>query len=79
MDGASHQYPRPAGETSKTINLPMGADMNDEPAKTFTITLRNPTGAPLGTSSVATVTIHGVPALRLYLPLVQHGIEAGSG
>ena len=47
-----------AGETSKTITVPVLSDPNSEPSETFTVTLANPQGgAALGTPSVATVAI----------------------
>jgi hypothetical protein len=47
-----------AGETSKTITVPVTPDQSVELNETFTVTLSNPTGgATLGTSKVATVTI----------------------
>jgi Tol biopolymer transport system component len=45
-----------AGETSKTIQIPLINDSYVEPDETFTISLRNPQVATLGTAS-ATVTI----------------------
>lgn len=46
-----------AGETSKTFIVPNIDDVWVEGNEVFTVTLRNPTGASLGTQSSATVTI----------------------
>jgi len=46
-----------AGETTKTISIPIIDDVYAEGAETFTITLSNPTGATLGATSSATLTI----------------------
>jgi Tol biopolymer transport system component len=45
-----------AGETSKTIYIPIVDDAYPDGSETFTISLSNPTGADLGTS-VGTITI----------------------
>ena len=45
-----------AGETSKTISVAIDDDIDNESDETFTVTLSNPSGADLGTSS-ATGTI----------------------
>jgi glucose/arabinose dehydrogenase len=47
-----------AGETSKTIQIPIINDAYMEPAEIFTITLRNPQGTTLGTIITANVTIN---------------------
>ena len=47
-----------AGETQKTVSIPIIDDVYDEPDETFTITLSNPTGATLGATTVATITIN---------------------
>ncbi len=47
-----------AGETLKTISIPIIDDVYAEGAETFTITLSNPTGATLGATSSATLTIN---------------------
>src|SRR5258708_25030261 len=47
-----------AGETTKTISIPIIDDVYAEGAETFTITLSNPTGATLGTPATATLTIN---------------------
>jgi hypothetical protein len=50
-----------AGESVKTISIPILPDSLDEPAETFTISLSNVTGgAALGTPATATVTINDV-------------------
>ncbi|MBD0369298.1 MAG: YHYH protein, partial [Pyrinomonadaceae bacterium] len=46
-----------AGETSKTITIPIVNDGYVEGNEVFKITLQNPTGATLGTNSQANVTI----------------------
>lgn len=46
-----------AGETTKTIKIPITDDAYTEAGEKFTITLRNPHGADLDTLSTATVTI----------------------
>jgi len=46
-----------AGETSKTISIPIVDDAYAEGAETFTITLSRPTGGILGSPASATVTI----------------------
>ena len=47
-----------AGETSKTIQVPIINDAYQEPAEGFTITLRNPQGANLTAVTAASVTIN---------------------
>src|SRR5439155_25527548 len=46
-----------AGETSKTISIPLVDDGYAEGNENFTIALNNPTGALAGSPNVATVTI----------------------
>jgi subtilisin family serine protease len=46
-----------AGETSKTITVPLIDDGHDEPAETFQVRLATPAGATLGSPNVLTVTI----------------------
>ncbi len=46
-----------AGESSKTIFIPIIDDSYAEGNETFSITLSNPTGATLGTVTTATITI----------------------
>ncbi|HJX90789.1 MAG TPA: S8 family serine peptidase [Pyrinomonadaceae bacterium] len=46
-----------AGETQKTVSIPIIDDVYAEGAETFTITLSNPTGATLGATTVETLTI----------------------
>jgi VCBS repeat-containing protein len=46
-----------AGETSKTIFIPIVDDAYAEGAETFSITLSNPSGLTLGSTSTATITI----------------------
>jgi subtilisin family serine protease len=45
------------GETSKTIRIPIIDDAFVEGPETFTVTLSNASGAPLGTQTTATITI----------------------
>jgi hypothetical protein len=47
-----------AGETQKTISIPIIDDVYHEGNETFTITVSNPTGATLGATTVATLTIN---------------------
>ncbi|PYS50042.1 MAG: hypothetical protein DMF68_08300 [Acidobacteria bacterium] len=47
-----------AGETTKTIFIPIVNDSYAEGSETFTLTLSNPNGATLGSVSNATVTIN---------------------
>src|SRR5258708_3675497 len=47
-----------AGETTKTISIPIIDDVYAEGSETFTISLSNPTGATLGTPATATLTIN---------------------
>ena len=47
-----------AGETSKTIVIPIVDDVYAEGPETFQITLSNPTGASLGAPATATLTIN---------------------
>ena len=46
-----------AGETSKSILIPLVNDAHFEVEETFTITLTNPTGAQMGSPATRTVTI----------------------
>jgi uncharacterized repeat protein (TIGR01451 family) len=46
-----------AGETSKTISIPIVDDNFSEGNESFTLTLSNPVGATLGSTSAATITI----------------------
>ena len=47
-----------AGETSKTLLIPVVDDVYAEGDESFTVTLSNASGVPLGSPSVATVTIN---------------------
>ena len=47
-----------AGDTSKTISIPIINDVFAENAETFKLTLSNPTGATLGATTTATLTIN---------------------
>lgn len=46
-----------AGETTKTVLIPLIDDVYAEGSESFTITLSNPTGAGLGASAVAVINI----------------------
>ena len=46
-----------AGETIKTVNIPILDDAVVEPNESFTVTLANPIGTSLGTPATATVTL----------------------
>ncbi len=54
-----------AGETQKTLTIPIVDDAHGEPDETVTVRLSNPTGAALGAQSSATLTIadNDVPGL----------------
>ncbi len=47
-----------AGETTKTISIPIVDDVYAEGSENFTISLTNPSGAILGTQATATLTIN---------------------
>jgi subtilisin family serine protease len=47
-----------AGETSKTISIPVVDDIYTENPETFSISLSSPTGATLGATTTATLTIN---------------------
>jgi hypothetical protein len=51
-----------AGETSKTIMIPIVDDVHPEGSENFSIALSNPTGATLGTQTSATLTINDTDA-----------------
>lgn len=51
-----------AGETSKSIAIPIIDDNFPENAESFTLTLANATGATLGATTTATLTINGAVA-----------------
>ncbi len=46
-----------AGQTSKTISVPLTNDSSIEGDETFTLTISNPDGAVLGATTTATITI----------------------
>ena len=46
-----------AGETTKTVSVPVLGDTSVESDETFTLTLSNPAGATLGAAASATATI----------------------
>ena len=62
-----------AGETSKTISIPIIDDAYAEGNESFTITLSNPTGATLGTPSSATLTITDNETANGTNPIDQSG------
>ena len=47
-----------AGETAKTILIPIVDDVYTEGSESFQLTLSNPTGASLGATSAATITVN---------------------
>lgn len=79
-----------AGETSQTIRVPIRDDRDSEPSETFSVVLTDPaTGATLGTSRTAVVTvvdddplpprIVSVSGIRTKAGLGQVVLEASSG
>ncbi|MDQ3805804.1 MAG: DUF4214 domain-containing protein, partial [Acidobacteriota bacterium] len=46
-----------AGEATKTLDVPVSDDHLQEPPETFAVTLSNPSGATLGATPAATVTL----------------------
>jgi hypothetical protein len=62
-----------AGETSKTILIPVVDDVYAEGAESFSVTLTNASGALLGSPSVATVTINDNDATTGTNPFTQAG------
>ncbi len=60
-----------AGETSKTIFIPLIDDALAEGAESLTITLSNPSGAGFGTNTTATVTIADNDAVNGANPIDQ--------
>ena len=69
-----------AGQTSKTVSVPISDDSNPEPNKSFTFTLSAPNGGSLG-NATATLTIRNDDAApRPPAPVVRHRRRAeGSG
>jgi Calx-beta domain len=61
------------GETSKTISIRIVDDAYAEGTETFTIGLNNPSGASLGTQSIATVTINDNESVNGSNPIDQAG------
>ena len=57
------------GENSKTIRIPIIDDTFAEGPETFTVTLSNASGAPLGTQTTATITITDNDASSVGNPL----------
>jgi hypothetical protein len=62
-----------AGETSKTILIPVIDDVYAEGSESFTVTLSSATGASLGSPSVATVTINDNETTTGTNPINQAG------
>jgi hypothetical protein len=62
-----------AGETSKTISILLVNDSYLEGPETFNVTLSNPTGASLGSTSAATVTINDNDTSTGQNPIDQAG------
>jgi hypothetical protein len=62
-----------AGETSRTISILIVDDSYLEGPETFTIGLNNPSGASLGTQSIATVTINDNDSVNGANPIDQAG------
>jgi hypothetical protein len=62
-----------AGETSKTILIPVVDDVYAEGAESFSVTLTNASGALLGSPSVATVTINDNEGTTGTNPFTQAG------
>ena len=55
--GTSGKLTFTAGQTSKTINIPVIDDAYAEGSETFNLTLSNPSGGALGAPSITTLTI----------------------
>ena len=69
-----------AGQTSTTVSVPIIGDQSDEPAKTFTVTLSNPTGGSLTSPSSATVTINDNDAAGSFsLSSASYNVNEDSG
>lgn len=62
-----------AGETSKTILIPIVDDVYTEGSENFQLTLSNPTGASLGATSAATITVNDGAAEGGPNPIDQSG------
>lgn len=65
-----------AGESSKTVNVPITADAFDEVDESFTVTLGNVIGGQLGAPATTTVTItddDALPVLGISDPSVVEG------
>jgi hypothetical protein len=62
-----------AGETSKTISIPIVDDVYTEGSESFQITLSNANGGSLGSTSVATITINDGGAEGTGNPIDQSG------
>ena len=65
-----------AGESSKTVAVPLLADSEAESDETFTLTLSNPSGAALAdASATGTVEDDAAPSVRLHNVPAEHGGE----
>ncbi|HXI75009.1 MAG TPA: Calx-beta domain-containing protein, partial [Pyrinomonadaceae bacterium] len=60
-----------SGESSKTILIPIVDDAYAEGSETFNVTLSNPSGATIGTQSIATVTITDNDSVNSINPINQ--------
>lgn len=62
-----------AGQSMKTVSIPISNDESVEPDRTFTFTLSNPTGGTLGESS-ATMTIRNDDVVAVLPPVIRNVI-----
>src|SRR5581483_9695829 len=62
-----------AGQSMKTVSIPISNDESVEPDRTFTFTLSNPTGGTLGESS-ATMTIRNDEVVAVLPPVIRNVI-----
>ena len=56
-----------AGETSKTVNVPIIDDSHDEGAETFTLRLSNPAGARIGDAEATGTIANADPLQKMWL------------
>ena len=68
-----------AGQTSKTVSVPILGDTVAEGNETFTLVLSNATNATLGATTSATATILDDDAPSLSLSIVPAGFNEGAG